>query len=157
MAEVNELPTGGNGQPDDSITRNNAPATSRGTGTGNATQIIVQLREPGSISMKVPLGQTPSSQNGNQPSSSRQQATGQGSQPSSSRQQATGQGSQPSGSRQQATGQGSQPSRNRQQTQVVAADEPPREKIYLSKESMAVVKEAVALGRLLPPDASRDE
>ena len=34
---------------------------------------------------------------------------------------------------------------------------PPREKIYLSKESMAMVKEAVALGRLLPPDASRDE
>src|ERR1041384_7681498 len=32
-----------------------------------------------------------------------------------------------------------------------------REKIYLSKESMAMVKEAVALGRLLPPDASRDE
>ena len=107
--------------------------------------------------MKVPLGQTPNRQNGNQPSSSRQQETGQGSQPSSSRQQATGQASQPSGGRQQETGQGSQPSRNGQHAQVAATDEPSREKIYLSKESMAMVKEAVALGRLLPPDASRDE
>src|ERR1041385_7079636 len=62
-----------------------------------------------------------------------------------------------SAAKQQVPGQGGQPSRSRQQTPVVAADEPPREKIYLSKESMAMVKEVVALGRLLPPDASRDE
>src|SRR3954471_19212925 len=40
---------------------------------------------------------------------------------------------------------------------VSAADGPPRESIYLSKESMAMVKEAVALGTLLPSSASRDE
>src|SRR3954469_24547027 len=45
----------------------------------------------------------------------------------------------------------------KQQAPVAAADEPPREKIYLSKESMAMVKEAVALGTLLPSSASRDE
>ena len=57
----------------------------------------------------------------------------------------------------QAAGQGSQPSHSRQQAQVAATGEPPREKIYLSEKSMTMVKEAVALGRLLPPDASRDE
>ena len=57
----------------------------------------------------------------------------------------------------QPPGQGSQPSRSRQQSPAAEAVEPPKEKIYLSKESMAMVKEAVALGRLLPPDASRDE
>jgi len=52
---------------------------------------------------------------------------------------------------------GSQPSSSKQQAPVAAADGPPRERIVLSKESMAKVKEAVTLGKLLPSSASRNE
>src|SRR4051812_16492466 len=79
--------------------------------------------------MKIPLEQAPGSQKGGQPTSSKH--------PSSS--------------------QGNQQSRSRQHVNTVAADGPPREKIYLSKESMAMVKEAVALGTLLQSSASRDD
>ena len=129
MVEVDALAPGGNGQAGGSKTRQDAPTTSRATCQGNTRQMVVKLGDVGSIPMKVPLEQAPISQKGSQPSSSKQQAPGQG----------------------------SQPSRSRQQAPVAAADEPSRGKIYLSKESMAMVKEAVALGRLLPPDASRDE
>src|SRR4051812_16701959 len=77
--------------------------------------MVVKLGEPGTIPMKVPLGQAPSNQKG------------------------------------------SQPSRSKQQAPVVSAGGPPKERIVLSKESMAKVKDAVALGKLLPSSATRDE
>ena len=51
----------------------------------------------------------------------------------------------------------SQPSSSRQQAPTAAADGLPKERIFLSKEAIAKVKKAVALGRLLPSNASRDE
>ena len=50
-----------------------------------------------------------------------------------------------------------QPSSSRQQASTAAADGSPKERIFLSKEAIAKVKKAVALGRLLPSNASRDE
>ena len=49
------------------------------------------------------------------------------------------------------------PSSSKQQAPAAAADGSPRERIFLTKESLAKVKKAVALGRLLPSNASRDE
>src|SRR4051812_7312223 len=115
MAEVDTPAPGGNGQNGNSNTRQDAPTTSRATGTGNTSQMVVKLGAPGTIPMKVPLGKAPKSQKGSQPSSSKKQAP------------------------------------------VAAADGPPRERIVLSKESMAKVKEALALDKLLPSSASRDE
>src|SRR4051812_47107842 len=40
---------------------------------------------------------------------------------------------------------------------AAAAGDPPRERIFLSKESMAKVRDAVALDKVLPPNATRDE
>ena len=57
----------------------------------------------------------------------------------------------------QPPGPGTQPSGNRKQAPAAQTAAPTREKIVLSAESMALVKEAVRLGRLLPIDATRDE
>src|ERR1041385_5322288 len=129
MAEVGTSTSGNNGRADDLGTRQETPTTNRAAGPGITGQMIVQLGEPRTIPKKVPVEQGPSNQKSSQ-------------QPSN---------------KQQAPGQGSQPSRSRQQTPVAAAGEPPKEKIYMSKESMAMVKEAVARGWLLPSDATRNE
>src|SRR4051812_22323966 len=101
MAEVDAPAPNGKGQDGDSNTRQDTPTTSKAAGTGNTGQMVVKLGEPGSIPMKIPPGQAPSSQKGSQPSSSKQQAP-------------------------TAPGGG-----------------PPKERIVLSKESMAKVKDAV--------------
>src|ERR1041385_1254949 len=49
------------------------------------------------------------------------------------------------------------PSSSKQQTPGAGVDDPPRERIYLSKESMARVRDAVEHGKLLPASATRDE
>src|ERR1041385_3022208 len=49
------------------------------------------------------------------------------------------------------------PSSSKQQTPSAAVDDPTKERIYLFKESMAKVKDAVEHGKLLPASATRDE
>src|SRR4051812_38518391 len=52
---------------------------------------------------------------------------------------------------------GSQPSSSKQQATAAAAGDPPKERIFLCKESMAKVKDTVALDKLLPPSTTRDD
>ena len=49
------------------------------------------------------------------------------------------------------------PSSSKQQASAAAAGDPPTERIFLSKESMARVRDAVEHGKLLPANATRDE
>src|ERR1041385_4380476 len=85
MAEVGAPAAGNNGRVDDPGTRQDTPTTSREAGPGNTSQMVVKLGEPGSIPMKVPVGQGLSNQKSSQPPSNKQQAPGQGGQPSRSK------------------------------------------------------------------------